>query len=144
MQPMRPTDDTERRRIILIIWFGMTASALIYCFMGYWLSSSPARRSLTDRLVGPLEYLPYALPILLFWIGWNLYNAVALKSPPPTWTAVQSGMVTMLAIFEVNVIVGLLFFFIGTPLDKFLVFAAGTLILNAIALRRVMATWPGP
>jgi hypothetical protein len=144
MESMRPVDDDARRRTLLIIWSAMAFSVLIYCFLAYTLSQGPGRRNLTDSLTGPLAWLPYLLPVLLYGLGGNSYNALALKHGRRSWAAVTRGFITMMAIFEINVIVGLVFFFLGTPLDKFLTFAVGTLLLDALALRRLMATWPRP
>lgn len=144
---MPPVPDATRRRTILIIWFAMTFSVVIYGFLAYTLGRSPGRANLKDPLTGPLGYLPYALPILLLVIGGSVYNAVALRGAGPgkaSWGAIQTGFIGMLAIFEANVLVGLAFFFLGAPLDKFQLFAVGTLILNAIGLRRLLATWPRP
>lgn len=147
MRSLRPAHDDARRRTLLIVWSAMAFSVLIYCFMAYALAQGPGRKNLTDYLTGPLAWLPYLLPVLLLWLGWSVYNAVALKSAKhgqTSWSQISQGFVTMLALFEINVITGLLFFFLGTPLDKFILFAVGTLLLDALALRRLMTTWPRP
>ena len=150
MEPS-PADNTAPRRRLIVLWAAMTWSVVIYCILAFVLAGGESRRGLPDRLVGPLAFLPYLLPLLLGGAGFQAYQAMALKNAEPgqwgdrpqtEWPRVQTGLIAMLAIFEMNVIVGLLFFFLGAPLGKFLVFAAGTILLNVVGLIRVRSTWP--
>lgn len=144
-----------RRRTLLILWAAMVSSVVLYCVLAVIVSQSRTGLSgpfvLPDYLDGMLTFLPYLLPLLLFPVGAAAYQRLALKGVEPSrfggrpkthWGAVQTGFIAMLAIFEVNVLVGLVFFFLGSPLAKFLPFAVGTVALDVIALRRLMDTWP--
>lgn len=141
-----------RRRTLLILWFAMTASVGVYTALTVMLSSGPARQGLTDRLTGPLTLLPYLLPLALLAAGLALFRALALAGTEPgkwgerpqiPWSRLQTAFIAMMVVFETNVLVGLVLFFLGSPLPTFLLFAGGTLLLNLIGLRQLTATWPG-
>ncbi len=150
---------TPSRVTVLIVWSAMTFSVAIYGFLAFTIAQGRAGRRempLTDYLAGSLAFLPYVLPLILLALGWQLYSRIALRGSGsgggdearwgeqtrPTWSRIQTGLIVMLAVFEINAIVGLVFFFLGSPLEKFWIFAAGTLLLNALALQRLIATWP--
>lgn len=144
-----------RRRTLLILWGAMVSSAIFYSGLAVFLSQTRSNLNgpyaRPDHLTGSLSLLPYLLPFALFPLGAGLYNRIALKGvetprmggrPKTQWSAVQIAFIVLLAVFELNVLVGLLFFFMGSPLEKFLPFAVGTIALDVLGLRRLMDTWP--
>lgn len=149
-----PGGATARRRILLILWAAMTLSVVVYCVLATILSESPERERVQPppALTEALAYLPYVVPLLLFALGWTIYSRIALKGAEngrwgesgqaASWNNLQGGFIAMLAVFEMNVVLGLVFFFLGASLSAFFLFAAGTLILNIIGLRRLISTWP--
>jgi len=137
--------DTQKVRILFVTWGGLTFTNLVYGMLAYIISrqraSAPATAPLTDRLVGPLSILPYVLPLFLGAAGVALFH-VLLRTISGNQTdyigKVRVATVGMMVIFEANVIIGLLFFFLGTPLEKFMLFGIGTIILDLIGLHRLI------
>jgi hypothetical protein len=136
--------DPKKVQTLFILWGAMTFSALLYLGLAFMINQSRTTNatvmsSLKDYLTGPLQYLPYALPILLGSLGLTLFSALLNKASGSNYFAkVQTAMIVMLAIFEVNVILGLVLFFIGTPFVKFIPFAVGTVALNLVGLQRII------
>ena len=133
---------SNQRVTLLIIWSAILFSVLTYCLLAVLISDTPGRMARPDPLQGALQYLPYLLPLAALVTGLGAYNAIALSEDLPDWKRTKTGFITMLAIFESNVIVGLVLFFLGMPVAKFFLFAATTVILLSVGLWRLMTTWP--
>jgi hypothetical protein len=137
--------DPKKVQTLFILWGAMTFSALIYVGLAFMIdqqrtTNAAVTASLKDHLTGPLQYLPYVLPILLGGLGLMLFATLVNKESGGSYFAkVQTAAIAMLAVFEVNVILGLVFYFMGTPFGKFIPFAVGTVALNVVGLQRIIA-----
>ena len=137
----------------LIIWAAICVSVLIYGLVCFMMLSSPQRQMLR----GPqpaFEYTMYAVAVatLIAASVWAYRSTAAVsqramqaaheKTPLPNPGEFQTNSIIALTLSEACSIYGLMLFFMGMPISKFAVFAAGTLLVNiAVILPRGLAYW---
>lgn len=135
----------KKVQTLFIIWGAMTFSALIYVFLAFMIdqqrtTNTTAASSLKDYLTGPLQYVTYILPVLCGGLGLTMFAMLANRASGSSYfSKVQTAAIVMLAVFEANVLIGLVFYFMGTPFVKFIPFAVGTVALNLVGLQRIIA-----
>ena len=153
-----PQTPAAKRRALTLLWAAMTASVGMYTFVALLISRTRTGLSGTgvapDYLQGALQYAGYVLPVALFFLGTFLFDAIrsgkivrfTQESSPPelrAWQTISTAFLVMLAVFEGNILVGMMFFFLGSPFERLIPFAVTTVLLMIIGLRRLMDVYTG-
>ncbi len=140
-----------RKLVLLIIWGALTASVGVYVLLAYQIQPRGGRPAPPgDAPLYLAELLSWALPVLMLGAGLTAYRVLrpSLDDPfpgtgepvstQPVWQRISTATIVMMALFEVTVVAGLLFFFLGAPMGVFLRYAGATVLLDVIGLTRFL------
>lgn len=135
-----------RQAVLVVIWIGFLFFLGSLCLAAAYVADArqDGERIVTVRpLGGALALVPYVLPLALLGAGLALFRRFARPGAVSTWPAVTRAFVALLALYEVNSVVGFVLFIARpAPASTFFISAAASFVLLLVGLWQLVAVWP--
>ena len=133
-----------RRAVLVLVWIFHLGFLGTLCLAAAYVADERADglRVVTERpLSGAFVLLPYVVTALLLATGFTLYRRLA--PPEAAWPAVQRAFFVLLAVYELDALLGFVLLLTRpTPAATFFLFAGATFVLLCAGLWQLMTTWP--